>query len=560
MRLRHFSVKGFKTLDELELKDLNDFNVFVGENNTGKSNILDALHVFISNIFPLSVSSRVDHPDELWPGAIREEDIEWTAEFDFSIREFTELIQKTGLDQSRVIEVFGPGRWIPANGDFARPGLPFVKIDRILRSDNKQWETKNIQLNDLRYWISGERAPDLDRPLIDAIDSAVMNVLNRSLKRVDVVRGSIVRGHEASRSQYSGTRTALVPNETLSSLVQMFSNWTDADQKRINTMNMLFGALTSGCRVVAQGTRIVVVDGKSETSIRTVGGGIQEMLQLAYDISEGSDFLLLEEPESHLHPRLTQNLFYHLKQLSAERQLFVATHSTTFIDQASLPDIWLVTRQNGGTRCERFQQDDDLPRIALELGLLPSYACQNNSMLFVEGPSDRIVLSKWFELAGLRLRRPMVHVEELNGKNQGRRRALWWGRITRALPRMGLALLFDADLDDREMEEIRISIGSANRIWRLNEGSIEDYYDPEMLKSAVTSEVEMSKEQETEIRNLKPGQVSKQIDRILGTDVSWKVSAAERIADASHSRNDIPSKILSIIEEVMEYIRMKSVP
>lgn len=57
MKIEKFKVKGYRSLKNIEINDLSSINIFHGENNTGKSNILGALEIFFSekNIFkPIS--------------------------------------------------------------------------------------------------------------------------------------------------------------------------------------------------------------------------------------------------------------------------------------------------------------------------------------------------------------------------------------------------------------------------------------------------------------------------------------------------------------------------
>ena len=47
MKLRSFSVQGFKNFEqEVRLDELGDINVIHGENNVGKSNLLQAIDLF----------------------------------------------------------------------------------------------------------------------------------------------------------------------------------------------------------------------------------------------------------------------------------------------------------------------------------------------------------------------------------------------------------------------------------------------------------------------------------------------------------------------------------
>ena len=56
MRVRKFWVRGYRSLRDVTLDGLSDFNVFYGPNGSGKSNILDALHTFFGSM-PLAVDT-----------------------------------------------------------------------------------------------------------------------------------------------------------------------------------------------------------------------------------------------------------------------------------------------------------------------------------------------------------------------------------------------------------------------------------------------------------------------------------------------------------------------
>ncbi len=62
MFVKNFTVSGFKSLQAIQLTDLTDINVFHGDNNVGKSNILQALDVFFQ-LLPLAAQSLDDSED-----------------------------------------------------------------------------------------------------------------------------------------------------------------------------------------------------------------------------------------------------------------------------------------------------------------------------------------------------------------------------------------------------------------------------------------------------------------------------------------------------------------
>jgi len=50
MRLEAVGVKGFRSIETCKLEDCGSFNVMIGKNNSGKSNILSAIDAFFLGI------------------------------------------------------------------------------------------------------------------------------------------------------------------------------------------------------------------------------------------------------------------------------------------------------------------------------------------------------------------------------------------------------------------------------------------------------------------------------------------------------------------------------
>lgn len=48
MRIRKIRIKNFRSLRDVALEDIEDFNVLIGKNNSGKSNVLESLALFFS--------------------------------------------------------------------------------------------------------------------------------------------------------------------------------------------------------------------------------------------------------------------------------------------------------------------------------------------------------------------------------------------------------------------------------------------------------------------------------------------------------------------------------
>lgn len=105
---------------------------------------------------------------------------------------------------------------------------------------------------------------------------------------------------------------------------------------------------------------------------------------------------LIEEPETHLHPRLQRYLIREMHQIvrDKELQLFLTTHSMTFQHPRAWGKQFAIFEATGDSLVPMTE-----PRGIMEaLGINGSDTLQANGQIWVEGYSDRIYLRHWLRL------------------------------------------------------------------------------------------------------------------------------------------------------------------
>lgn len=126
------------------------------------------------------------------------------------------------------------------------------------------------------------------------------------------------------------------------------------------------------------------------------GAGIREALRVVLDTHfEEPDILLVEEPEIHLHPSLESNLMRYLSEESKRRQVFITTHSTNFIDRTDAQSIFLAKKIGKACSISRIEIEKEYNNIMENLGVRLSSLFMYDRIVFVEGPSDELVLREW---------------------------------------------------------------------------------------------------------------------------------------------------------------------
>jgi predicted ATPase len=87
-------------------------------------------------------------------------------------------------------------------------------------------------------------------------------------------------------------------------------------------------------------------------------GTIHALSMLVAAADPRTSALVIEEPESSLHPWIIHELAKKLRELSKDKSIFLTTQSPIVIDTLRPSEVWIVSRRKGKTEIRRLTELD----------------------------------------------------------------------------------------------------------------------------------------------------------------------------------------------------------
>jgi predicted ATPase len=374
-----------------KLFPLGRLNIFIGENNSGKSTVLN----FLNTQYPFSDKPSNSFLDKHVANSALNASVALAVDWqkfeslfdDFPIHQPTKTIfldnlkRDIGSDEVVWLDVSKSGsQRNQANGLL---GLSAEHFDVF---DDRDY--KVIQSKFLSYTGGNRKKSD---------EEIIANIAQRlyfSVPSVTLIPATrFVSNGEVPSDAFGGA--GLI--EQLAAL-QNPDVEHRADREKFRELNSFVADVLGkkGAMLDIPHTRdkiILISDGK-ELPLSSVGFGVHQLIIMAARcLLENGKIICIEEPEAFLHPRVLKKFLQYLLDRT-DNQYFVSTHAASLID---FPDANVFSVSNDGvrSRVSLIGRSQEKYKIARQMGYSPSDLLQSPCVIWVEGPSDRIYLRSW---------------------------------------------------------------------------------------------------------------------------------------------------------------------
>lgn len=418
MYISKIRIRNYKSfLDSGEINVDDSLFALIGQNNTGKSAILDAIQcVFPSSKKSITVSdfhkgTTDEIQIEIWFDEVTDEYIEETIFEDKVLRQkekvyklqkeldekFSESIKKkldkeiAHIDEIRKENLKENKQKYKINND-----KMYIKlVGKHLKSVTQKYyidDVVEIKENDLKSILPQIKVIPAIRDPKNESTAGTNSYLKELIQMLDdeIQTNIVIEGNSISYNQLNKVIGEEAKNrcKSLGDTITKFYNEAIGN----NDYKVIIDSDVNISKGTTYNTKVRDINTGIESDILNCGTGYQSMIILSIletyvkiSNKKSKYILLIEEPEVYLHPSLQRKMIDTLITISQSNQVLFTSHSPITVSKLEKKQVKLVKKTLGRAVVENI-----VPKLVIdELGIKADDIIANKGIIFVEGKDDK---------------------------------------------------------------------------------------------------------------------------------------------------------------------------
>ena len=386
-------IHNFKCYENFEINFKQSLNIIVGNNEEGKSTILEALHLALSGMYngkylgtDLSASIFNVNAVDTYIGSLKSERKEALPEILIEVfLRGDDIAALQGDDNSEGPDACGIRYRVCFNEQYQDEYSAFVEQGDISTLPLEYYKVERSSFS--RDTITNRSIP-LKSVIIDSSSSKYQNGSDIYISKIikddlsEIALTELSQGFRMLKERFGA-------NEAIKKINERISQKADLTDKQVS-ISVDMAERNSWDNIL-----MTYID---KIPFHQIGKGeqcvIKTNLALSHQKAQTSNLILLEEPENHLSHTNLNVLLNHLVEKCSDKQLIVTTHSSYVANKLNLNNLILLS--NKVSFHFSNLSDDDTRYFEKLPGYDTLRMILSKSTILVEGPSDELIVQKAF--------------------------------------------------------------------------------------------------------------------------------------------------------------------